>query len=524
MELIEKSTQITVGISGLDINAFEAIVFHNTPVKPGSNALAKMEESFSFLSEMHTSRVIYGINTGLGPMAQYKVDPEDQLAMQYNLIRSHSAGSGAVLDPLFIKAVMLARLNSLIQGYSGITPNVALLLCKLLNHNVFPVIYEHGGVGASGDLVQLSHLALGLIGEGSVIYKGEKRKTKDVFEELGIEPLKIQIREGLSVINGTAAMTGIAMVNLVYAKNLLNWCLLSSAMLLEITGAFDDCFAAPLVNVKLHEGQRSIASILRSILGDSGLIKKRDVFDFDTRRSNNHYADKVQEYYSIRCLPQILGPIMDSIQYAEKVCEAEFNSVSDNPIIDTDAGNIFHGGNFHGDYVSLEMDKLKTAITRLSMLAERQLNFLLNDNLNHKLPPFVNLGRLGVNLGMQGAQFVATSTVAENQTLAFPMYVHSISCNKDNQDIVSMGTNAALLTARVVNNSYEVLAIELVTILQAIDKLGIRDRMSAQTGNCYDELRGLVPVFEEDIILSEPIALVKEHIRKTNIQLPVSED
>src|SRR6201999_185104 len=191
------------------------------------------------------------------------------------------------------------------------------------------------------------------------------------------------------------------------------------------------------------------------------------------------FEDKVQEYYSLRCVTQILGPIYDTVCQSEKIVVDELNSVSDNPVVDHANNNIFHGGSFPGDYVSLEMDKLKAAMTRLSMLSERQLNYLLNDKLNQILPPFVNLGVLGFNFGMQGMQFTATSTVAENQSLSFPMYVHSIPHNNDNQDIVSMGANAALMTKRVVDNSFEVMAILLMTILQSMDCLECADRLSS---------------------------------------------
>jgi len=210
------------------------------------------------------------------------------------------------------------------------------------------------------------------------------------------------------------------------------------------------------------------------------------------------FEDKVQEYYSLRCVTQVLGPIYDTIIQAEKVVVDELNSVNDNPVIDHANQNIFHGGNFHGDYVSLEMDKLKIAITKLSMLAERQLNYLLNDKLNQKFPPFVNLGVLGLNFGMQGIQFTATSTVAENQTLSFPMYVHSIPNNNDNQDIVSMGCNAALMTKKVIDNSFSVLGIQVMTILQAIDYLGCMDRLSPNTLALYNEVRKIFPKFIED--------------------------
>ncbi len=206
----------------------------------------------------------------------------------------------------------------------------------------------------------------------------------------------------------------------------------------------------------------------------------------------------MQEYYSLRCITQVLGPVHDTIIHAEKVLTDELNSVNDNPVIDHENKNIYHGGNFHGDYVALEMDKLKIAITKLSMLSERQLNYLLNDKLNQKFPPFVNLGVLGLNFGMQGMQFTATSTVAENQTLSFPMYVHSIPNNNDNQDIVSMGCNAALLTKKIIDNSFAVIGIQIIAILQAIDYLECQQELSPNTFALYKELRKIFPKFIED--------------------------
>ena len=215
-------------------------------------------------------------------------------------------------------------------------------------------------------------------------------------------------------------------------------------------------------------------------------------------------------------MTQVLGPIYDTINHSGEVLVNELNSVNDNPVIDHLNHNIFHGGNFHGDYVSLEMDKLKIAITKLSMLSERQLNYLLNNKLNQKLPPFVNLGVLGFNFGMQGMQFTATSTVAENQTLSFPMYVHSIPNNNDNQDIVSMGCNAALMTKRVIDNSFEVLAIHLVTILQAIDYLECEDKLSSVSKALYDKVRPVFPKFVEDKARYKEIALVKDFLEQAD--------
>jgi len=214
---------------------------------------------------------------------------------------------------------------------------------------------------------------------------------------------------------------------------------------------------------------------------------------------------------------QVLGPIYDTINQAAEVVVNELNSVNDNPVIDHENQNIFHGGNFHGDYVSLEMDKLKTAITKLSMLSERQLNYLLNSKLNQKFPPFVNLGVLGFNFGMQGMQFTATSTVAENQTLSFPMYVHSIPNNNDNQDIVSMGTNAALITKKVIDNSFEVLSIQLMTIVQAIDYLNCNEQLSSATDKVYKAVRTIFPKFIEDLPKYKDLKNVKEYLEQSDL-------
>lgn len=231
------------------------------------------------------------------------------------------------------------------------------------------------------------------------------------------------------------------------------------------------------------------------------------------------FEDKVQEYYSLRCVTQVLGPIHDTIAHAEKVLTDELNSVNDNPVIDHENHNIFHGGNFHGDYVSLEMDKLKTAITKLSMLAERQLNYLLNNKLNEKFPPFVNLGVLGLNFGMQGMQFTATSTVAENQTLSFPMYVHSIPNNNDNQDIVSMGCNAALLTKKIIDNTFEVLTIQMVTVLQAIDYANCASRLSPVTNKVYTAVRKLFPKFVDDTPPYKQLENVKKYFLENDFDV-----
>lgn len=500
----------------LTLSDFQEIVLEEKPVSVHPSILENVAKNHDFLKGFASNKIIYGINTGFGPMAQYRISEQNLNSLQYNLIRSHSTGSGQPIDPTLVRGLLLARLNNFLQGYSGVHPQLINLLVELLNKKVYPVIYEHGGVGASGDLVQLAHLALTLIGEGDVWYQGTIRPTEDVFAELSIKPLKIHVREGLALINGTSAMTGIALVNLIQAKKLLEWSVFLSAMTNEVVEAYDDHFSHELNHVKHHPGQQAIAKMMRSLLGDSHMIRsrKKHLYEGD-KMDQDVFEDKVQEYYSLRCITQVLGPILDTIEHAEKVIVAEFNSVNDNPIIDHENANIFHGGNFHGDYVSLEMDKLKIAITKLSMLSERQLNYLLNARLNEKFPPFMNLGTLGLNFGIQGMQFTATSTVAENQTFSNPMYIHSIPNNNDNQDIVSMGSNAALLTRRVINNSFEVLVIQMITLLHAVDYLKCQGRMATATKGLYQEINAIFPSFADDAPRYKDIAKVRTYFEKS---------
>lgn len=492
---------VSIGNQPLTLEDFYRILFEGEKIELNTGAREKVAKNFEFLKSFACGKIIYGINTGLGPMAQYKINNHREPELQYNLIRSHCSGAGDPLPDLYVKAAMVARLNTIMQAHSGLHVEVVDLLCELINNNVIPFIPEHGGVGASGDLIQLAHLALVLIGEGEVRYNGESRPTPEVFKELNLTPITMHIREGLGLINGTSVMTGIGIINLIKAKNLLDWSILASSMIIEIVESYDDHFSDGLNRVKLHKGQNQVAHIIRNILRDSSLVRRRADHLYNGKSEEIEiFTSKVQEYYSLRCVPQVLGPVWDTLKNSEEVLINEVNSASDNPIIDNEIKNVFHGGNFHGDYVALEMDKMKIVITKLSMLAERQINYLLNDKLNGILPPFVNMGKLGLNLGMQGVQFTAVSTTAENQTLSFPMYVHSITNNNDNQDIVSMGTNAALMTKKVIDNSFQVLAIEMMTILQAIEYLKFNEKLSGYSKKKFDDLRLIFPCFTEDTV------------------------
>ena len=498
----------------LTINDFSSIIFNNEKIEVDDLLINRVNKSFDFLQSFSQNKVIYGVNTGFGPMAQYRIQPQDQLQLQYNLIRSHASGSGKPLSPVHVKAAILARLNTLALGKSGVNRSVVDLMKELINRDITPLIFAHGGVGASGDLVQLAHLALILIGEGEVFYKGERKATKDVFEIEKLQPIDVKIREGLALMNGTSVMTGIGIVNALLADKLVAWSVQASCMINEIVQAYDDHLSTELNNAKLHNGQQIIAEKMRHHLSDSKLTRNRQEHLYSGENTEEIFKEKVQEYYSIRCVPQILGPVYDTISSVKEVLEKEINSANDNPIIDVETQQVYHGGNFHGDYVSLEMDKLKLVVTKLSMLAERQLNYLLNTKINELLPPFVNLGKLGFNFGMQGVQFTATSTTAENQALSTSMYVHSIPNNNDNQDIVSMGTNAAVICSNVIENAFEVLAIELITVVQAIDALKIQDKLSSSSQKSYREIREIIPVFSQDQVMYPFIEQVKEFLKK----------
>jgi histidine ammonia-lyase len=506
----------------MKLTEIEDYVLHRTQFNLTEDLRVKVESSFSFLEEFASDKVIYGINTGFGPMAQFKIDDNKLNQLQYNLIRSHSTGTGMVLDDESARAVIVARINNFLQGNSGVSYEVVEKLVLFLNSGIIPEIYEHGGVGASGDLVQLAHLALNLIGEGYVRYEGERRKASEVFKELSITPLEIKLRDGLGLINGTSCMSGIGAMNIIYSNRLLNWAIASSSIINEIVEAYDDSFSKGLNEVKLHEGQKFIADQMRVFLKDSGLIKKREeLFSNNEVLNHQEFTKKIQEYYSLRCVPQILGPIKETLDYAKDIIVNEINSTNDNPIVSIKEQNVFHGGNFHGDYVSLEMDKLKIVITKLTMLAERQLNFLLNNKLNGQFPAFLNRGVLGLNFGLQGVQFTATSTTAESQMLSNPMYVHSIPNNNDNQDIVSMGTNSAVIARKVVENGFQVMAIHMMAICQAIDLLDNENRMklSSKTNEVYQLIRSVASGIEEDTPQFENIKNIVEALRNTHLEI-----
>ncbi|MDO8231694.1 MAG: aromatic amino acid ammonia-lyase [bacterium] len=489
-------------------------------VNMGKEVLARVAKSKKHLEDTAVREIIYGINTGFGPLARTYIHPSKQCDLQYNLIRSHAVGQGAPLDQRFVRVMMLLRLHTLAQGYSGVSPEILYGLKNFIEKGIVPVVFEHGSVGASGDLVQLAHIALALIGEGEVFMEGKRVKTSVALKKHSLKPVPLSGRDGLALINGTSAMTAISAINLIEGEHLVDLALTSSALLMEIVGANIESIHPIVSQMRPHTGQSKAAQMMNTLLKGSKHIRHTTyrtlpgVHSEDTSPIEN----TVQEIYSLRCVPQIIGPVADTLVSAKKIIETEINSVTDNPIVSSDDG-IFHSGNFHGDYVALEMDKFKIAITKLSLLLERQLNFLCNPRLNGVLPPFVTMGTPGLDLGMQGLQFVATSTAAENQALSTPMSIHTISTNNDNQDIVSMGTNAALMASRVVENTYQIQAILFATLLQAVDFLGIKSTLGKGTKNMYQTMRRIFPFFKKDYpFLAKDIAELSLEIRKNAFQ------
>ncbi len=491
-----------------------SILYSGKTIDMASLPLDDVEACYEFLKKFAADKVIYGINTGFGPMAQWRVDDKHLKDLQYNIIRSHATGAGAPLDDTCVKAAMIARAGTLLQARSGVHPDAVRLLVQFINRGIFPFIPEHGSVGASGDLVQLAHMALTLIGEGQVHYKGQWRDAGEVLRINGLQPLQIHIREGLSLTNGTSVMTGIGIVNQFMAERLLDWSIAAAVWINEIASSYDDMMSEELNAARRHEGQQHVARCMRKLAQGSQCLRKRQHELYDSsHRDTTTFEHKVQAYYSLRCTPQILGPIAETLACSRRVLEEELNSACDNPIVDPVAGDVLHGGNFHGDYISLEQDKVKIALVRLAMTAERQLNYLMHDRINGILPPFLNMGTLGLNYGMQACQFTATSTTAECQTLAMPNYVHSIPNNNDNQDIVSMGTNTALLTKRVIENCCQVMAILYIALAQATDCLDIAAQLAPASRKTYDEIRERCPKTVDDTPFYREIDSIEQYLK-----------
>ncbi|MBI5470003.1 aromatic amino acid lyase [Candidatus Kaiserbacteria bacterium] len=465
-----------------------------------SNALKKMRAHRDFLLASAKKQAIYGVNTGFGPMVTHIIGANDTSELQYNLLRGHAMGVGEPINARFVLSAMTIRLNTLAKGNSATSPELVQVLAQCINHRITAIVPEHGAVGTSGDLVQLAHIALPLIGEGEVMYRGKRQQASAALADAGIQPHTLGPKEGLSLINGTSVMTGIGAVLIPEASRALSLAARTGALAFELVHGFTDVISPTLHSLRPHKAQSRIARALRDLTNTSRLLSQRETSAQKVQIGDKTHVTDIllQEVYSLRCIPQILGPILDTLQHTKNTIAIEINSVTDNPVVDLPGKRFLHGGNFHGDYVAVALDQLKAALVKMTMLSERRTNFFLNKNINRTLSPFLNLKTPGLTMGLQGLQFVATSTTAQSQSLGFPHSLHSISTNGDNQDIVSMGTDAALLTAKVLDNAYIVLAIELVALSQAAALLGVERALSRPAQQLIDEVRAQVPLVVED--------------------------
>lgn len=485
-------------------------------------AVERCRASRAFLEEeVAARRIIYGVNTSFGPMCNKIIEDAEIEALQVNLIRSHAAGLGDPLKPYVALAVLLVRLNTLVKGYSGVRVELLEFMRDLVNRGVAPYIPECGSVGASGDLIHLAHLSLTVIGEGKSYYRDELRDTAELFAELGITPMVLSFKEGIALMNGTSAMTALAAFALFGAKKLVRLSMVTGALALEIFGGIDDAFDEDLHLVKPYPGQLAVADTIRRLYAGSGNITLRKDMHERIRGEGTEgpvyeTSINVQDVYSIRCTPQILAPVLEAIEAATRTVETEANSSNDNPIIIPEKKKIIHGGNFHGQSIGFAMDSLCMAIATLCTLSERRINKFLDRSLNEGLPEFLIPGTLGLTMGFMGAQYLATSTTAENRQLANPVSTNSISCNASNQDVVSMGTVAARKAFKSVSNAKHVLTLEVLADLQALSFRNA-DRLGTATGRIYEILNREFTVYDNTRIFHEDLVKFRKLLFSSQI-------
>lgn len=474
-------------------------------------ALQRCRASREFLEEaIRAKRIIYGVNTSFGPMCNKIINDHEIEDLQINLIKSHAAGLGDPLKPYIALAVLLIRLNTLLKGYSGVRQELLFLMRDMINAGVAPFIPEAGSVGASGDLIHLAHMALSIIGEGKAYYRMELCSAAEALKRAGLKPFRLSYKEGIALINGTAAMNALAAFAVFSAKKALNIACITAAFALEIFGGIDDAFDSDLHELKPHPGQTDIAATIRNLYSGSGNITRREDMH-DRIRMQGNGIDRVfetdinvQDVYSIRCTPQILAPVREAIEMVERTVEIEANSSNDNPLVIPEKKKIIHGGNFHGQSIAFAMDALSIAITTLCNLSERRINKLLDKKLNEGLPEHLIPGTVGLTMGFMGAQYLATSTTAENRQLAGPVSIHTISCNASNQDVVSMGTVAARKAFKTISNAKHVLTLEVLAALQALSFRN-SERMGKASSRIYNLLNKEFVVYDNERIFHDDL-------------------
>lgn len=497
-----------VEISGEDISVEQVweVAYGGSQVKVSlaSPAREKMAVSRGYiLDRIARGDTMYGVNTGFGAFSNVKISPTDIVQLQKNLIRSHCTGVGEPFTPAESRAIIFLRANALARGHSGIRVEVVEKLLEFLNHNIIPVIPQQGSVGASGDLAPLSHLALALIGEGEV-WEGEKKvAARDYLHRRGIDPLQLEAKEGLSLINGCQVMTAVGLLNCYEARRLMWMVDLGGAMSLEALQGSRRAFDPLIAATRPHPGEAKTARNILKLLGPSSAIAE-----------SHASCTRVQDAYSLRCMPAVHGAAKDALRSACQTLEIEANSSTDNPLVFAEQDKVLSCGNFHGEPVAFALDFLGIAMSAMSSISQCRLEKLINPNLSG-LPAFL-APQGGLNSGMMIVQVSAASLVSENKILSHPASVDSIPTSADKEDHVSMGTIAARKLGQIVRNAENIVAMEMLCAAQGLDFLRPL-QPAAGVKAAVEVIRKQVPFADEDRAFYRDIQSIKGMIRSDSL-------
>ncbi len=501
--------KVIINGKDLDINSIYHVAYNNAKVELCSESLKKVEASREYIFKIVKSEVpTYGINTGFGALSNKFIDKEDLAQLQINLIRSHCTGVGRYFDRETTRAIMLLRANCLSSGFSGVNPNAIQLLLDFLNHNVTPLVPRKGSVGASGDLAPLSHIALTLIGEGKVIVDGTVMEASSALEKIGKKPLQLGPKDGLALINGTAVMTAMASLAIYESQKLMKMADIISCTTLDGIKGSSKPFNKLISTLKPHEGQIACANNVNLLLEGSEILVSHDD------------CGKVQDPYSLRCIPQVHGACRQTVRHAKEVCDTEINAVTDNPLVFLDEQVVVSGGNFHGQAIAFAMDYLAMGISEIGNMSERRIEKMMNPTFSD-LPAFL-VENSGLNSGLMIAHVTAAALASENKGLCHPASTDSIPTSTDKEDHVSMGVTAGRKLLEVTKNVQTILAIELLCATQAFEfQRPLKSSPAIEA--VYDLVRKLVPPIKEDRVFHDDILNVQNLIKKGKV-LKVVED
>ncbi len=492
---------VSIDGNALSIAQVRAVAEGDATVSLAPSAAARMSKTRAVVDAIVARNdVVYGITTGFGKLSDVAIPPDKLAALQINLVRSHSAGVGTPLPRREVRAMMLLRANVLAKGFSGARSALPELLCAMLNADLWPLVPEQGSVGASGDLAPLAHLALSLIGEGELCHASERGPAAALLKKAGLTPIVLGPKEGLSLINGTQAHTAIAALGVGDARTLWHTAHVAGAASLEALLGTPTAFDARIHEARGQTGQAASAELLRTILANSPL-----------RESHRTNDPRVQDAYALRCMPQVHGPVLDAIVFAENVIARELNAATDNPLV-FDDGTMLSGGNFHGQAVAMALDFLAIAMTNLATMSERRIDRLVHPDLNEGLPPFLARDA-GVHSGFMMAQVTAASIASECKVLSHPSSVDTIPTDGGKEDVVPMAMGAAWKLRRIVRNVQHILGIEIMCSMQGIDYRRPL-RSSAGVERAYDKTRALVATLTDDRVLGGDITLLADAIAR----------